>query len=259
MDFTVLLTKAGLISLLTLTLLEIILGVDNIIFISIITESLPKKLKKKAQNLGLLIAMALRIILLFGIGIILKLSTENIDIFPNFIKEMFGTSKFHVGHVPYLFSIKELILFAGGLFLMYKSVTEIHAKVVGEEEHTSDKKVSSFTRVIIQCAVINLIFSIDSILTAIGVVKEVPVMIGAVILSMLVMFIFATKISDFINNRPTIKMLALSFLVMIGFVLVCEAFNYEFPKSLVYFSMAFSFGVEFFNIRMRKNKGKTEH
>jgi predicted tellurium resistance membrane protein TerC len=255
-DFGVLLTSAGLFSLFTLTLLEIILGVDNIIFISIITESLKGEQKRKARNVGLFIAMILRIILLFGIGLILKSQTENIDIMPQFVKDWFPVA--HKGHVPYLLSIKELILLAGGLFLMYKSVTEIHAKVQGDEHQGSKTGTNSFTKVIIQSALINLIFSIDSILTAIGIVKEVPIMMGAVVLSMVVMFVFAGKIADFINKHPTIKMLALSFLVMIGFVLVCEAFNYEFPKALIYFAMLFSFLVEFFNIRMRKNMDKKQ-
>lgn len=260
-DFSVLLTSAGLISLFTLTLLEIVLGVDNIIFISIITEKLDQKDKAKARNLGLLIAMVFRLALLLVIGWIISLSTENITI--PYLNDWIGEVK-HISHgkieivYPGKFSVKELILLAGGLFLMYKSVTEIHDKVVGDENHGKGKGQNSFFAIILQCVLINLIFSIDSILTAIGVVKEVPVMMGAVIISMVIMIIFSGKIADFINNRPTIKMLALSFLVMIGFVLVCEAFNYEFPKGLIYFAMAFSFIVEFFNIRMRKNMGKQE-
>ncbi len=254
-DFGVLLTSAGLVSLFTLTLLEIVLGVDNIIFISIVTENLPNEKKKYARNLGLFIAMLIRIALLFAIGWIISLDKETISVFPNSFDPIIHHGKMYK---PGVFSVKELILFAGGLFLMYKSVTEIHDKIAGNDHENSSKKKSVLSAIILQIVIIDIIFSVDSILTAVGIVKEVPIMMGAVVLSMIVMFIFAGKIAEFINKRPTIKILALAFLVMIGFVLVCEAFNYELPKQLIYFAMAFSFLVEFFNIRMRKNMGKQE-
>lgn len=254
-DFSVLFTSAGLVSLFTLTILEIVLGVDNIIFISIITENLPNEKKKYARNLGLFIAMLIRIALLFAIGWIISLDKETISVFPDLFETIKHGSK---TLKPGVFSIKELILLGGGLFLMYKSVTEIHDKITGSHSETSSKKKDVLSAIIFQIVIIDIIFSVDSILTAVGIVKEVPIMMGAVILSMGVMFVFAGKIADYINKRPTIKILALAFLVMIGFVLVCEAFNYELPKQLIYFAMAFSFIVEFFNIRMRKNLGKHE-
>ncbi len=264
MDFSVLFTSAGLMSLVTLTILEIVLGVDNIIFISIVTESLPPKKEKLARNIGLLLAMLIRLALLFVIGWIISLSAETIKI--PFLSDWISSTKHldhHTGkiveHFPGIFSWKEIILLIGGLFLTYKSVTEIHDKVVGSEHNVSNKGKDAFNAILVQVVLINLVFSVDSILTAIGIVKDVPIMMAAVILSMGFMLLMAGRITTFINNRPTIKMLALSFLVMIGFVLICEAFNYEFPKGLLYFAMLFSFLVEFFNIKMRKNAGKTEH
>ena len=254
-DFSVLFTSAGLVSLFTLTILEIVLGVDNIIFISIITEKLPQDKKRYARNLGSFIAMLIRIGLLFAIGWIISLDKETISVFPDLFEPIKHGSK---TLRPGVFSVKELILLGGGLFLMYKSVTEIHDKITGSHSEISSNKKDLMSAIIFQIVLIDIIFSVDSILTAVGIVKEVPIMIGAVIISMGVMFIFAGKIADFINKRPTIKILALAFLVMIGFVLVCEAFNYEMPKQLIYFAMAFSFIVEFFNIRMRKNLGKHE-
>jgi predicted tellurium resistance membrane protein TerC len=248
MDFSILFTSAGALSLLSLTLMEIILGVDNIIFISIIADKLPKEKQAFARNLGLLLAMVVRIGLLLIIGIIIAMDEEKFGFLPSLLDPKHFT-----------FSIKELILLAGGIFLMYKSVTEMHDKIAGSESEMQTKGKATLSAIILQIVLVDIIFSIDSILTAIGIVKEVPIMIAAVVLSMGVMFIFAGKISTFINNRPTIKMLALAFLVMIGFVLVAEALNYHFPKELVYFAMAFSLLVEFLNIRMRKKKGKEEH
>ncbi len=201
------LTVDGLISLLTLTILEIVLGIDNIIFISIIADKLPAEEQGKARSLGIGLALLVRIALLFGITWIVGLKA---DLF----------TLFNVG-----FSGRDLILLFGGLFLMAKSTSEIHAKIEGEEEHGPKSKATSLTSAIIQIVLIDIIFSFDSILTAVGLVKEVEIMIVAVIISLGVMLIFIKSVSDFINKNPTLKMLALSFLIMIGLLLVGEALD----------------------------------
>ncbi len=231
-------TTEALISLLTLTLLEIVLGIDNIIFISIQAGKLPgKREQRRARQIGLLIALVVRIGLLFGISWIVGLKA---DVFT-----LFGMG----------FSGRDLILLAGGLFLTYKSTNEIHEKLEGQETSEDIKPVgSSLTSVIFQIVLLDIVFSFDSILTAVGLVRDVYVMILAVILAMIIMLIFSGKISDFVNNHPTIKMLALSFLLMIGMMLVAEALEFEIPKGYIYFSMAFSLGVELLNMRSRKRK-----
>jgi predicted tellurium resistance membrane protein TerC len=241
MDFGILLTQSGATALFTLTMLEIILGVDNIIFISIIADQLPKNKQLFARNVGLFIAMIIRIILLLFISYILAMKST--------LFTFLGIN----------FTGKSLILLAGGVFLIYKSTIEMHNKVKGVSQEEGSKRKAALSAVIMQIVLIDIVFSFDSILTAVGVAKNVEVMIGAVILSMGVMFIFATKISDYINARPTIKMLALSFLVTIGVVLVMEGLGQEIQKGPIYFAMGFSLIVETLNIRMRKNKGKEEH
>jgi predicted tellurium resistance membrane protein TerC len=234
-------TVDGLISLLTLTLLEVVLGIDNIIFISIVSGKLPVDQRKKAQNNGLLIALVLRIALLFAISWVIGLEQDLLTVF---------------GHG---FSGRDLILLGGGLFLLYSTTKEIHHKLEGETEElptgaTARKGAPTFGSALIQIALLNIIFSFDSVLTAVGLVKEIPIMIAAVIASTFLMIAFASKIGDFVNTHPSIKILALAFLLMIGTLLVAEAFHYEIPKGYAYFAMAFSFLVELLNMKMEKNK-----
>ncbi|WP_259015412.1 TerC family protein [Emticicia fluvialis] len=236
------LTTAALTSIVTLTLLEIVLGVDNIIFVSIISSKLPKGEQKKARRIGLIMAMAIRIALLFVLGWILRLE-----------KELFNLQDiglpWNIG-----FSGKDLILLCGGLFLLYKSTSEIHHKLEGQEENVSGSKTASkLSRAIIDIAVINMVFSIDSIITAIGMTNNIIVMAVSVVLSTVAMLLFAGSVGEFVEKHPTVKMLALAFLVMIGTLLVAEAFKVHVPKGYIYFSMAFSFFVEILNIKMRKS------
>ena len=235
-------TTAALTSIISLTLLEIVLGVDNIIFVSIISSKLPKNEQGKARRIGLLMAMLIRISLLFVLGFILGLEKELFNL------EDIGLP-FDIG-----FSGKDLILLAGGLFLLYKSTSEIHQKLEGHEENVSGKKTSSkLSKAILDIAVINLVFSIDSIITAIGMTNNIYVMAISVVLSTIAMLLFAGGVGEFVEKHPTVKMLALAFLVMIGTLLVAEAFKVHVPKGYIYFSMAFSFLVEVLNIKMRKN------
>lgn len=242
-----LLTTAALTSVLTLTLLEVVLGIDNIIFISIIAGKLPDVEQKKARNIGLMLAMALRVSLLFVLGWILGLE-----------KDLFNLQDigipFDMG-----FSGKDLILLAGGLFLLVKATSEIHHKIEGktEEETAQNKASNSLSRAIIDISVVNIVFSVDSIITAIGMTSIISVMAASIILSTVVMLVFAKNVGDFVEKHPTVKMLALSFLVMIGTLLIAEAFHVHVPKGYVYFAMAFSFLVEMLNIRMRKQSSPT--
>ncbi len=249
-------TADGLISLFTLTFLEIVLGIDNIIFISIAANKLGKNDQSKARNIGLLLAMAFRIILLFGIGWLISLQQPFTYI---------DTTWLHMG-----ISGQSLILFVGGLFLLYKATYEIHHKLEGDEEADNvnkpkGKAADQLVSVVLQIAIINIVFSIDSILTAIGLTKDIWVMVVAVILSIGIMMAFGGKVGNFVNNHPSIQMLGLAFLIMIGFMLVAEAAHDahvtlfgntvgEVPKGYLYFSIAFSLLVEFLNIRMSKSK-----
>ncbi len=237
-----LLTTAALTSVFTLTLLEIVLGVDNIIFISIISGKLELKEQKKARNLGLVSAMVIRIALLLVLGWVMGLE-----------KDLFNLSD--IG-LPWDlgFSGKNLILLGGGLFLLYKATSEIHHKLEGKNDDYGNEKVApSLSRAILDITVVNIIFSVDSIITAIGMTNIIAVMAASIILSTIAMLLFAKSVGDFVESHPTVKMLALSFLVMIGTLLVAEAFHVHVPKGYVYFAMAFSFLVEMLNIRMRKN------
>lgn len=238
-----LLTTDALISMLTLTLLEVVLGIDNIIFITIVAGKLPAKDRKRAQNYGLGIALVLRVALLFAISWVIGLEEDLITVFG------FG------------FSGRDLILLGGGLFLLYSTTKEIHHKLEGEPEHLESAEVTpnsrvkgslTFGRALTQISLLNIIFSFDSVLTAVGLVDNVTIMIIAVLLSTVIMIVFATRIGDFVNAHPSIKILALSFLMMIGTLLVAEAFHYEIPKGYAYFAMAFSLGVEFLNMRYDK-------
>lgn len=241
MDISVLFTSAGLISLLTLTLMEIVLGIDNIIFISIIASELPAKAQQKATRIGMLIALFARVALLFGITWIIGLTEPVFTL---------------LGHG---FSGRDLILIAGGLFLIAKTTSEIHEKLEGEEAPTNKRKVAdALAKVIFQIVLVDIVFSFDSILTAVGLVPpdQIAIMIAAVILSMIVMMLFAQTVSDFVNRHPSIKMLALSFLIMIGFLLVIDGFGTHVEKSYVYVAMAFSLIVELLNMQVRKKSVK---
>ena len=239
-QFAHLLTMSGIISLITLIVMEIVLGIDNIIFISILAGKLPKHKQAKARKIGLSLALIMRIGLLFCITWIANLKAD-----------LFTIAGFG-------FSGRDLVLLAGGLFLIAKSTTEIHGKIEGEDNHADPKlKKLSLQSAIFQIILLDIVFSFDSILTAIGLVNELVTMILAVIISMLVMLAAAKTVSDFVNNHPTIKMLALAFLLMIGFMLVVEAFDVHVPKGYVYFAMAFSLLVELLNQRVRKKSSKS--
>ncbi len=221
-----------------LTALELVLGIDNIIFISILVDKLPKERREFARRVGLFMAMFMRI------GLLLVLA-------------------WIVGLVEPLFTImnksisgRDLILILGGLFLIWKSTSEIHQSMEGEEDHASSAVKATFASVILQIMVIDLVFSLDSIITAVGMVDDVRIMIAAVIASVGLMMVFAGPIGRFVSDHPTIKMLALAFLVVVGVVLVAEGFGQHVPKGYVYFGMAFSLGVEMLNIRMRKSSKK---
>lgn len=224
------------VSLLTLIALEVILGIDNVIFISILANKLPEHQQKKARRYGLLLAMVLRLGLLGVITFIMKLNNDLFTVFNQGI------------------SAKDLILILGGLFLLYKSSAEIYHKMEGEEgNQTKNIKAATFAQVILQILIMDMVFSIDSIITAIGMVKEVWIMYVAVIVSVLIMLVAAEPISNFVNKHPAFKMLALSFLLLIGFALVSEGFGIEIPKGYIYFSMAFSMLVSIFQMRMHRN------
>jgi predicted tellurium resistance membrane protein TerC len=229
-----LLTTEGIISLLTLTFLEIVLGIDNIVFISITAGRLPAKDQQKARNLGILLALLVRIGLLFTVSWIIGLKEPFIS-FGNFD-----------------LSFRDLILIIGGLFLLGKSTSEIHAKLEGEEEHSREVKVLTLRAAIVQIILLDVVFSFDSILTAVGLVDEVVIIVIAIVISLGVMLIFAKKISDFINTHPAMKLLAISFLMMIGLVLVVEGLHVHVPKGYIYFAMAFSLGIELLNMKIRK-------
>ena len=222
------------IALLTLTALELVLGIDNIVFISILVDKLPPAQRERARRLGLFMAMFMRIGLLLVLAWIIGL------VAPLF--EVFGQA----------FSGRDLILIGGGLFLIWKSTAEIHQSLEGEEGHTSSAVKATFGAIIVQIMIIDLVFSLDSIITAVGMVDDIEVMIAAVILSVGLMMVFAGAIGRFVSDHPTIKMLALAFLVVVGVVLLAEGFGQHVPKGYVYFGMAFSLGVEMLNIRMRK-------
>lgn len=244
-------TDPGVITaLVTLTVLEIILGVDNIIFISIVSNKLPEAQQPRARLIGLLLAMAFRIVLLLTITWIIRLTNPLFTI--PFVKEDNGA--------PLGISWKDLILIAGGIFLVFKSTLEIHHKL--EKVQPSDKPMkaapTAFRAVILQIVLVDAVFSFDSILTAIGLVDQVWVMITAVIISITIMILFAGAISRFINKHPTLQILALAFLIMIGVMLVAEGFHQHFNKSYIYSAIAFSLVVELINMRLRKNSEQIE-
>lgn len=226
------------IAFFTLTALELVLGIDNIIFISILVDKLPKEQQEVARRIGLFLAMFMRIALLLLLSWIVGLTEPVLTL------------------LGFEISGRDLILISGGLFLIWKSTGEVHQLLEGETGEASGRVASSFFAVIAQIMVIDLVFSLDSIITAVGMVSEVAVMIAAVVASVGLMMLFAGAIGRFVSDHPTIKMLALSFLVVVGVVLIADGFGHHVPKGYIYFAMAFSVGVEMLNIRMRKKAVK---
>ncbi len=218
----------------TLTALEIVLGIDNIIFISILAAKLPHGEQARARTLGLALAMITRILLLLSLAWMVRLTSPLVTV---------GS---------YALSGRDLILLLGGLFLLAKSTYEIHEKLEGVEGHTSARVAASFAGVIVQILLLDIVFSLDSVITAVGMVRQIPVMVAAVIVAVIVMMISAGGISSFVERHPTVKMLALSFLLLIGTSLIAEGLHFHIPKGYIYFAMAFSVGVEMLNLRLRR-------
>jgi predicted tellurium resistance membrane protein TerC len=248
MDFSILLTWDGFIYLIILSLLEIVLGIDNIIFISIVTDRLPQENQRKARNLGLALALIVRLFLLTIVAWIMGMTKTLFTVF----------------EIP--ITGQSLVLLFGGLFLIYKSTVEMRETITGHQSEIENVK-KTLSGVITQIVLIDIVFSFDSIISAIGMTNGLEKQTGAdpmiiiylaVIVSMVIMLLFAKKISDFINNRPTIKMIALGFLVTIGVILIAEAFGQHVPKGYIYFALVYSLGVELLNIRMRSNKREAE-
>ncbi|MBS4044399.1 MAG: TerC family protein [Chitinophagaceae bacterium] len=243
-----LLTSESIISFIVLVILEIVLGIDNVIFVSIIMNRLPESLRTKSRWTWMFSGIIMRSILLLGLGWLLKQKGKSLF-------ELFGRG----------FDLASLVMIAGGLFLIYKTVMEIHHKLEGEEatNMSGNNKSLSFSKAIFQIILIDMVFSFDSIITAGGTAKHIEIMIAAVVIAMIVMFLFSAAIASFVHKHPTIKMLALSFLVMIGLVLLVEGFDSEKAhdlhlKNYVYFAMAFSFLVEMLNMKARKNSNPVE-
>ena len=222
------------IALITLTALEIVLGIDNIIFISILVAKLPEQQQPRARFIGLALAMIMRILLLLTLSWIIRLTAPLFTV---------------VGHE---ISGRDLILIGGGLFLLAKATHEIHERLEGDEGHSGTRAVASFASVIVQILLLDIVFSLDSVITAVGLVDEVPVMVAAVVIAVGVMMLSAGPISDFVNRHPTVKMLALSFLLLVGMSLVAEGFDQHIPKGYIYFAMGFSVLVEALNLRARR-------
>ena len=230
----------GWIALLTLVALELVLGVDNIIFISILAGKLPSQDQQRARTMGILAAVLSRVALLFSLNWVINLKND-----------LFTLPVFNVG-----ISGKDLILIAGGIFLLWKSTHEIHEKLEGKEGHASAKIVANFWSVILQIMILDIVFSLDSVITAVGMAEEIAIMVIAVVLAALVMIFTSGPIGEFVEKHPTIKILALSFLLMIGFTLVVEGFGQHIPKGYVYFAMGFSVFVEVLNLRVRDSHVK---
>ena len=232
------------ISLVTLTLLEIVLGIDNIVFITILSGKLPEAQQPKARQLGLAAALVTRLLLLASLSFIVKLTAPWFTILEHAVTG------------------RDLVLILGGLFLLWKSTTEIHEKVVGEEDMSGaplgrEKKAASFSSVIVQIMLLDVIFSLDSVITAVGMVDNLFVMMAAVVLAVILMLLAVNPISRFVNEYPTVKMLALSFLILVGVTLIGEGFGAHIPKGYIYFAMFFSMVVEVLNIRASKGKKKS--
>ena len=229
------------LALATLTLMEIVLGIDNIVFIAIITGKLPERQRPAARRVGLFLAMFIRIALLLAIGWVMGLT-----------KTLFTL-------MEHEFKGKDLVLLLGGAFLIYKATTEIHKKLEGEgAEAVAGGDGVSFKSAVTQIVMLDIVFSLDSVITAVGMARAIWVMVTAVVISVVVMLAFSGKISAFVEKHPTVKMLALSFLLLIGVMLTADGLGQHIPKGYIYFAMAFSLGVEMLNLRMRKRKGETK-
>jgi predicted tellurium resistance membrane protein TerC len=230
------------VALITLTSLEIVLGIDNVIFISILADRLPQDQRRKARLVGLSLAMFMRIALLLTI---------------NWIANLTDTLFTIAGHD---FSGRDLILLAGGLFLIYKATTEIHTKLEGEDEHgAAGGPTASFTAVIVQILLLDIVFSLDSVITAVGMAEDIEVMIAAVVIAVMVMLVASGPLSDFVSKHPTVKMLALSFLLLIGTTLVAEGWGFHISKGYIYSAMAFAVLVEILNLRMKAKSAEPVH
>jgi predicted tellurium resistance membrane protein TerC len=228
------------IAFLTLTVLELVLGIDNVIFISILAGKLPESMQQRARVIGLALALVMRVILLFSLSWIIGLTAP-----------LFGVLGQEI-------SGRDLVLMIGGLFLIAKSTHEIHGSLEGEEGAASRKAYSSFASVIIQIMLLDIVFSLDSVITAVGMVNNLWIMISAVVISIIAMMLFAGPIGNFVHRHPTVKMLALAFLLLIGVTLIAESLDQHIPKGYIYFAMAFSVFVEMLNIRLRKRTAPVE-
>jgi len=226
------------VALATLTALEIVLGIDNIVFISVLVGRLPKELRNKARTIGLALAMVMRILLLLTLTWIMRLTTPVFTVFQNAI------------------SGRDIILLAGGLFLLAKSTHEIHQSLEGNPEAGKRKLVRSFASVLIQIALLDMVFSLDSVITAVGLADHIPVMILAIVIAVVIMMLSARVIGNFVDSHPTIKMLAMAFLLLVGFSLMGEGLDLHIPKGYIYFAMAFSLGVEILNLKLRERSQK---
>jgi predicted tellurium resistance membrane protein TerC len=253
-DFTWFSQPDAWAALLTLTLLEIVLGIDNIVFISILVDRLPPEQRKRGRFIGLSLAMVSRLCLLATISWMMGLTSEifSIQVHPALWKMMPYAAE-HTGQLG--ISGKGLILLAGGFFLIWKATKEIHHKLEGHEETDPSVKAASFAAIMAQIAVIDIVFSLDSVITAAGMADHLSVMMLAVVISIGVMMLAAASIGDFVSKHPTVKMLALSFLILIGTALIAEGFHFEIPKGYIYFAMAFSLGVEMLNLKLRSKSG----
>ncbi len=226
------------IALLTLTVLEIVLGIDNIIFISILAGRLPQEQQGRARTLGLAVALVTRVLLLLSLSALVHLTAPLFKVVGNEI------------------SGRDLILIVGGLFLIFKSVREVHHKLEGADEEGPETKASSFVGIVIQIGLLDIVFSLDSVITAVGMVDQVEVMIAAIVIAVIIMMLASGAVSRFVDNHPTVKMLALSFLILIGVALIADGLDQHIPKGYIYFSMAFSVIVEMLNIKMAKKTDK---
>lgn len=229
------------VAFLTLTLLELVLGIDNVIFISILSGKLPEEQQARARYIGLTLALVMRVILLFSLSWIIGLTAPLFNIFGQDV------------------SGRDLVLLIGGLFLIAKSTHEIHGSLEGDEGHAAKRVYASFTSVIIQITLLDIVFSLDSVITAVGMVNNIWIMVAAVVISIIAMMLFAGPIGGFVERHPTIKMLALAFLLLIGVTLIAEGLHQHIPKGYIYFAMAFSVLVEFLNMRLRKRSEVPVH
>ena len=258
-DFTWFADPNAWAALLTLTLLEIVLGIDNIVFISILVDRLPPEQRKKGRLIGLSLAMVSRLALLATISWMMGLTAHlfSIPVHPVLWK-MIPYAAEHGGQLG--ISGKGLILLAGGFFLIWKATKEIHHKLEGHEEANTSVKAATFGAIMLQIAIIDIVFSLDSVITAAGMADHLSVMMLAVVISIGVMMIAARSIGEFVSKHPSVKMLALSFLILIGTALIAEGFHFEIPKGYIYFAMAFSLGVEILNLKLRdKSKASSAH